>query len=541
MMESSNHMSTKPHGKLGASRVNYRNLRTAAIIFMFSLTLYAYISVRDNFLGLLSDAYIYLLLADFFSPWSTLDIDLALSLFRSYPYPPGYPLLLAALGGGSQHGSFNYWIDAVLLAAAIAAYFLWLRRQNEPLLVAGLLALSFATMPATLLSSMGLLSEHPYLLGILLAALCLTNTRLKYATVCAALLIGICTLIRSVGLAAGFALFVHAFPRITIRHTLLLVFCTVAFFAFWLLVKQIFHLDVGYFGSINYAFSDKPVTNLVHQLEINTQAFWLSFVSSFRTTENIVAKLACAGLLCSAGIGFYKRFRDRQFDAIYVAAYCGILAVWPYPEHFQRFIFVIMPFVLYYALLGSRAIARISRSPIDELAICSIFFALVILMLLPTTLNIFNTVRNYSDKATYGLVRTPQWHRLPNKDVPSTMHQLARIVHSVGEIQLAVPTHACVTSVESHLVQFYAKRISQKPLPNQVNKRTFEIQLDKCPYIFMVAAQSSPPSGYPPMYPYHRITEHMDVLQVSYFDEHDQSDYTVLTMLAKARTGKNDD
>ena len=127
----------------------------AMLLGVASFALFLWVGMKPSLAGINSDGAVYVLLADWLSPWRTSDIEFGARLFEHYPFPPLYPLLLAALGGGSASPQFNYAIDAWLQAWAVAASWCWARRVGCTGAGAALAALSIALTPIALFTAMG--------------------------------------------------------------------------------------------------------------------------------------------------------------------------------------------------------------------------------------------------------------------------------------------------------------------------------------------------------------------------------------------------
>lgn len=74
-------------------------------------------AVRPNFDGLLSDGYIYLLMADGFGFYGSGSESIALEfLFSHYAFPPLFPLFLAATGAAVSSPAWTFALNAGVLA-----------------------------------------------------------------------------------------------------------------------------------------------------------------------------------------------------------------------------------------------------------------------------------------------------------------------------------------------------------------------------------------------------------------------------------------
>ena len=521
------------------------NAILATSVFLLAWGLFCFLSVRENTIGLLSDSYIYLLLADFFSPLHSLDKDFAAYLFSSYAYPPGFPILLGLLGGGSETTALNYVIDAAFLAGAIAAYFVWLLTQGLTRIQAGTLACVFMLLPGTLLSSLGILSEHPYLLVTLVCASLMRSPFNSKNLLIAALLIGCVALIRTVGVAAIFAFTIvcvlHYASKLISRRTCVLSLAfAISPFALWSAFRKFFDFESSYSDSIVSGDYLESFIGIVHQLPINLQAFWQHF-KPLLTSFDSLGSVACAMIISLMLIGWILALRKLRFDALYVLIYLCIIFAWPYPDHYGRFIFVILPLLLFYAFDGFRILLSLlmpkTRSETMNLVAGASYLLILVILSTLGSLEIIKDIYHQHGTALHHIARTPDWHLLPSHNRAEKITALEKMLGSLQKVDQLTPSTACVSSGEPHFVHFYARRRSSRPLPESADENSFERSLHHCPFVFMMAVASIPPSEFPAMYPFHRIEQEMLVLDVSFF-EGDTKQGTVSTMLAATGVAK---
>ena len=517
------------------------------ILFSLAWIFFSYLSMRDNAIGLLSDSYIYLLLADYFSPFRTFDQKFAEYLLAGYSYPPGFPILLGMLGGGADNLRANFYIDAGFLAAAGVAFYVWLTRQDIGKRVAILLAVGFFLLPVSLISSLGIFSEHPYMLAIIAAAILLTKDRPSTVKLYgAALIIGIAVLIRSVGIAA-----ILAFILVVLLHTLRGRFAarigaiSVAIVLLpsicWSLVKIYKAYDQSYANSVVRGTVGETLDGIIAQVPINLRALWQHFIQLFGANDHL-AQIICAALLCIILIGWLARLRRANFDAIYVLAYLSIILAWPYPNHFGRFLFAILPFLIFYGFDGTRLVlsqllTSASNKTRDLLA-GTCLSAMIIVLAAPTSAQIVKEIVTPEKADLAMLVRTPNWHLLKPASRESKVLALEKMLDSLTKARRLTPKNACISSSEPHYVHYFARRRSVKPPPADSANSRFSAALAACPFVFMMSVASYPPSEFPIMYPFYRIEKEMRVLDVAFFGT-DTKRGTVRSMLAATGKARN--
>ena len=522
------------------SFANQKVISLGLVLFFVAWSLFAYLSIRDNVIGLLSDSYVYLLLSDYFSPFRTLESTFANYLLANYAYPPGFPVLLGLLGGGTTNLQANYLIDAGFLAATSCAFYLWVVRQHEDNFVASLLCVVFLLLPVTLISALGIFSEHPYMLAILIAAIILSKEQLSPADyLWAAVLIGIATLIRTVGVAAILALAIVLTRQTLVgktsrRSTALYVLVALAPGMLWSIVKILNGYDQSYVNAVVDSSYAQTLAGIFDQLTTNSRALRHHFMSLFDSggTATTLAHV----LFCLFALGAWlKRIKVGAFDAVYVFSYLAIILMWPYPNHMARFIFVVLPFLMFYAYDGARLTlhrlgTKISSANQRRIAITGVC-VLISTLAGPKTLAIIGDIVSPSSTDQAMLSRTPNWHTLHKSNRESKITTLEKILDSMAKVQRLTPRQACVSSGEPHYVHYFAKRRSAKPSGKNTSEEIFKRRLADCPFIFMMSVASHPPSEFPMMYPFHRIRSEMTVLDVAFFSDNDKKG-TVRSMLA---------
>ena len=496
--------------------------------------LFAYVAIREQFSGLLSDAAIYLLLADHFSPYQSAHHDLGDYLLRTYPFPPLYPLVLGLLGGGSEYPARTYLIGALLLGASLGCFFWWLRRHDLSTGQALALAGVFALLPTTLFTAMGVLSEHLYLL-LTMAAVAVLSSKWRPATrlMMCAILVGASALVRSAGAAAVVALCVFWAIRTRGRSSRLAPLAAVAPAVLWYVFKWHQGYTSGYANSLFGGSQGEATVTLANQIRINLEALWYHGVRSLDIAGSAHVQWAAAALGVLMAVGLIRRLWLGKFDAIYVAGYLPIILVWPYPNHMQRFLFVVAPLLLAYGLFGLQATLRLVPARWPRRVVPYAYASVICFLALPSAATIFAQLFEHSNDRFASAVRAPQWHYgVTLAGAKQTAELLDEIRYAMSESGSLVPENACVAATEPAYVHLYMKRRSTRLAPAPAPDMAFAAILDQCPYVFMMAVESLPAKGFPPMYPFERIKDDMEVLYVRHTKPADPGS-PVLAMLAR--------
>ena len=512
-----------------------RYLLEVAPLCLLAAGFFSWLSVRHGFVGNISDASFYITVADFFSPYRAAPHELGEAMFHDFSIPPLYPLLLAALGGGSDHPVASYIATSCMMATAVGAVYVWLR--TERLSVAESLGISvvFALLPATLLAAMAIQSEPLYVACVfagfaLWAARGTKSSMPQLAAVC----IGGCALVRTVGVSAIGALLVNWFVDKDARRMWYVPVLAVAPCLTWVIVKYVNGMQPSYLDSVARESFTATLAYLANQITINLPAMWLGIVRSFDVTGSPYATAVSAVFLSLAILGFALRLRRLKIDSLYVALYFVIIVMWSYPGHMRRFLQVLLPLFLFYGYLGVRQ-AVDSFAPAMRRTIGNAYIAILAVVLAPSTVLMVQQVAQAESADEKNFVRSPQWYMYGTPLRATTvMDRVMRVMDGMRGIDEHLPPDACVSSAAHPYIPLYGRRRG-RPLP-AISAGDDELfsRLRDCQYVFMVAAVAWPNNAFPPMYPYERIKDRLEVVEVSLWDRTATAG-TVLTMLGRVR------
>ena len=183
------------------SRRAFGSIWIFCVFLVLAVGLY-YLDWNAKSAGFLSDDAVYLLMSDGFSPFRPSHVELTHYVLRQALFPPLYPLLLTMLGAGSDTLLWAHVITTTMLLLALVVYGVWIFFETRDRFAATALPSIFALLPGTLLLSLELLSEFPYLLLSLVAlwlAACANDARRGYLLV--AFFVGLAAVTRSAGLS----------------------------------------------------------------------------------------------------------------------------------------------------------------------------------------------------------------------------------------------------------------------------------------------------------------------------------------------------
>ena len=481
---------------------------------LISFALLLWIGVKPSLAGVNSDGAVYVLLADGLSPWRATDIDFGAQLFAHYPFPPLYPLLLSVAGGGSAVPALDYIVDALLQAMAVVASWCWARRIGCDGPTAAIAALSLAITPIALFTAMGVFSE-PLYLALSMTALALVAGREISARAWrgAALLLGLAAVTRGVGLFAVAVLLLAWVWRTRGRDARLVPLLALAPSLVWLLIKASHGWQGGYTDTL-FAAGVLPVAAaLLAQLPTNLHALAYHFVRCFDSLNSRHSALILATLLIPAGLGFGRRLRAGQVDACYAALYLLVLLVWPYPNHFARFLLVLMPLFCAYAGLGvALMLAGGGQGGLRPFAAAAT--ASVLLMVaLPSLLQVLQSIAAAASAQERVHTRISSWYGHDSLAAArgSTAFSL-RVLEVMATVGKQLPRAACVSSTMAEVFMLHGRRVSRPPPGQHADLASLRSALAACPYVLLLGTTTFPSVDFPPYYPLARVKDELTTL-----------------------------
>lgn len=492
-------------------------------LFIVSFALFAWAGVRHEFNGLLSDSYVYLAAAQALGR----DDALLAHIVASYPFPPLFPLVLGAVGGGSAAPERSYLCGAALLAGGVVLFLRWLRAEGVPFTAAVAAALAFACLPLSLQIAMGILSEPLYLLCVLGAMLALTtrgSAARRWWT--AALLVAAASLTRSVGVAAIAAFVAHWALNGGWRHARAAPLVAALPFVCWTLAKKLGGWSDYTIGT--FAARDPGL------LEANLDAWRAYAVKGVDLMLRDHTAVALGALGAAAALVWLARLARGRFDALYVAAYLAIMAIWPYPHHAARFLFVLTPLALGYVVLGASSLCSRLRVGVGvRRTVPTLVPLLLLLLALPSTATMLSSLWRHRGEPLATAMRAPAWYQ----STPSAALRSERFARRIVDFQRAalaqLPADACVASVIPQQVLVYGPRRGVDLTQVQARGRTLDETFAECPYVLMIAARPYPPvSGIGSLFPFDAIHERMQVIAFER-DRPDDPGSALVAMLAR--------
>ncbi len=283
-------------------------------------------------------------------------------------YPVGFPLLLAPVYGiyGNSIKAFNYLISALLfISCFLIFYFL---RKHFSALVSILLVLILLYNPWTLRFKAEVMSEIPFMLFLVLSYILYMNREGKRFSF---IIIGLCgaflICVRNIGMVFPLAILLdtlyqwyrlrkygplQAIKPLFVNAGKILL----ALFLFYGLFLLLFPLPSGLVAYPHLAdgnnFKDTVLRNLVYNV-----AVFEAFFSHYNVNHwDFVLYITKSCMLVFLIIGLLKSLWRPRFMELLVLLYLGAIMIFPYGDAGFRFLLPVLPFFLYYVVIGLQSI-----------------------------------------------------------------------------------------------------------------------------------------------------------------------------------------
>lgn len=395
------------------------------------------------------DSATYVLTARHFAPYLAPD-GIAAAFAADSQFPPGYPLLLA-LTGGAADLRLAHAATAACLLAALAATHALLRALQVPRALALATTALFALLPGTLPPLLTLKSEPLYAalslggLALLVRATAGGRPAMLYP---ATALLAAALLTRSAGWALLPALLIASI-RVRPRGWPWLPVAMVAPALAW---SRLFP-GAGYGEMFRVLGSREPLAIAASLLDNAGVAAWGVAANVLQAPALWVALLPLAALAIAVAA---RRLVHLAPDAWYLAAYVGMLVVWPFPEEAQRFAWVVVPVCLGYAVLGAAQIA--ARLPgVARRATAWSAPALLAVLVAPSCAV---AIQRAASAAEPGVARLPEYYEArAGAGFHAQIH--LGIVDALREIAPSMPADGCTYAISASVVSLHTGRMAR--------------------------------------------------------------------------------
>lgn len=528
-----------------AARANPATVaRTSLILAVFSglsMCLY-YLDWNGKSAGFLSDDAVYLLMSDGFSPFRSDDSDLIQYVFRQSLFPPLYPLLLAMLGAGSASLLWDHVITTTTLVAALAFFGFWVFLETRDRFAAVGLMILFALLPGTLILSLDLLSEFPYLLLSLLALwLAARKNETRRGLLWIAVCVGLAATTRSAGISLILAMVIWLFPRRVPRPTKWLsIFVAIFPSIVWSVYKSVFIGSKGgynqFWGWLLSQFRDNPLSEFVPQfVRAQGGGLWHGLIAILDLRPGTVTQVALSILLVAALPTWIQRLNLWRLDAWYLLIGGAMLFLYPFPDFFSRLLLPWVPILLLYAYLGVRSVAGVRANVLGKPALGYAALVAFFLTLLPSLGFLLHRLNESIDPKLTNWKHTRYWFRNDSMEkILSDVQFRQNLIQASRDIGQFVPKGKCVYGVHTAIAMLYGRRIFEQPAPPSVSPSTFEERSQACEYFFLASAPGligADPA--PAFYPNDRLS--VDKVEIVHVWNDESQPNTATAILARRK------
>ena len=218
-------------------------------------------------------------------------------------------------------------------------------------------------------------------------------------------------------------------------------------------------------------------------------------------------------MLIPAGLSFVQRLRRGEVDACYAALYLLVLLVWPYPNHFARFLLVLLPLFCAYACLGvARMLARgvpAGRCPFAS----AVTAGVLVLVMLPSLLQVLQSIAAAASAQERVHTRISSWYGHDSlADARASTAFSLRVLDVMAVVGEQLPRDACVSSTMAEVFMLHGRRLSRPPPSQRAELASLQSALVACPYVLLLGATAFPAADFPRYYPLARVKDELATL-----------------------------
>ncbi len=444
------------------------------------------------------DHSVYLLAADFLSPFADQSHDITLAAMPYTFFPPLYPLVLAITGGTSAHIEIAHAVTISFLIASLACFFVLVHQETLNIYQSFLITIIFAFLPTTFLQSFGILSENLYLFLTLIAIWLLAKSDAPMSRLyMASVIIGLAAITRTIGITMVIAFAMHLFLYRRDRW-MYLVASSLIPVVLWNVIKWLFGYTGGYLWLITSVIKTTSFHDfLSSKLLTESYGLWVGWITSFDHIPSLLSLIvgSVIGAICLAGT--VHRAYHRKFDGVYLILYFGVLLLWPSSPDARRFLYPVVPILLLHGLKFACYLMQCFL-PLKSSIYGYTYLLTIVLLALPATGFIFHQMVMAANDENREYANSLYWYS--GGDLNRTRMKInayKKLTQSWQKISDVVPAGECVYSVDPVWLMLYADRPSYST-PQAPAKDQFLKEAKNCRYIY-VASYARPP--YPLFYP----------------------------------------
>lgn len=498
---------------------NRRTTELVALLLLAAVAVVVYGWIAAASIGTIgfSDSADYLFFTDFYrSRFLGESRPEAVEFYRQTRFPPLFPLVLAAFGGGTHALQHTQVIACAINILMFACLWAWLRRDP------GSRATAFAVTALTVLSpGFFLLTLNPVSEPLTMAMMWvafLLATRLRESRdvyLLVALLAGLTAITRSVNIALvcaiPFWLHFNGVDRRRVAIGSVLAFLP---FTAWFVYRRTIPGTSSYLDGLEPAFFIEQLGGWPDLLYAHPWRLVTGFAKNFDVFPDPVSIGITLGLLLLAATGWSSRLRARRLDAIFIVFYFAIILVWPYPREAPRFMTFVLPLVLLYATLGLAGLLRRMRVEPPLRMAAPVIAVAVLLASASTILHFFQLARIEVDAELRSEKRGQYYfHAADAASAVRIADGMARVRLTAREAARMLPPGECTYAVIPNMLQIHAP-VRVVPYPRTLaDELPIRPQLPRCDYLFVVGIRGIWPEEVP-FYPMNLIEAETEALLI---------------------------
>lgn len=485
-----------------SARLTKRDWLGLSLAVGLAFLIHGWIAWHDYHTSSFTDSIDYLFMADFYRA-SFYGGDIGDWLRRYYQYtrfPPLFPMLLGALGAGSDHQHLAGAVSNGLAVAAVASVWAWVRVDTKRLALATMVAIALILYPYHFVLNLSPVSEP---LGMLLTfsafALLTQRGATEKRVAIAACLVGLAPLARTALVPLVVAFLIWLIPSRWLSRQTRWVAALLATLPYgvWFLYRGTMQADQyeGYLTAEQYANANIAWPEA---LWVQPMRLFDAFRDSWIPEPTLPVTLASAAILLLAGIGSLVRLREGKLDAWFLGGYLMLILLWPFPTEFRRLLVAVYPCLLVCAISAVRFIA----SPRVRRPACGLLLTSLLLAHGLGSIHLLRLATLPVDAELLGEKREPAFFLQPNEDSARAVSEgFARGRLLLSEASRLIPPNACVYASPPLFARLYASRSSYNyPQDLGDDVEAARSRLTRCDY-FLVGAWGAGVYGLPPWYP----------------------------------------
>ena len=472
----------------------------ALLMLATAAALLAHLSWQGEVVGLVADDAVYLLLADYFSPYSHQLRQGAAFVSQHGVFPPAYPLFLSLLGADSYHVYYAHVLTTLVVLGALWACARYLVSSGSTFALAAAYLVVFFLLPRTLLQHVELLSEPLYLLLSMLALAkyqSLDVERDTHGVYWIAVFVCLATLTRAAGVALLFAFIFWQCSSAGKNRVWSSLLLAIVPLLIWEALKVLIYAQPkNYSQDLLNTYGLHDADALIRKIAQNFSALWTGWRQYIDVNAQFSSLPASILLPACALPALIVRLKQLRMDAIYFVLYLAMILMWPYPDHTARFLYPVIPLALFYVLISiSWLHEKKWRSYLHGLTL-----GLTILAAAPSTVQILHKSIARDDGVLGNYGKTLALYK--STESLLTVENNVRIVRELTKaMQISgklIPEGECVYATHFEMFMFFGKRYSRPITDNDVRNKMLANSPD-CRYLFVNWSTSHPyiKPGYP--------------------------------------------